>query len=86
MKIESISIKITNKLNQVTNYEGIQYKQLKLGVYVLLDSLVRIICIIPLAIIFGVVLQTFVVLACSIGLRAFAHGTHLSSQKACTIG
>ncbi|WP_261830688.1 accessory gene regulator B family protein [Inconstantimicrobium mannanitabidum] len=83
--MEILAGKITSKINDKLNKEGIELQKMKLGVEILLINLSKLFILITLSLMMNLLKETILMCLIFAVIRASAFGLHAKSSSVCTI-
>ncbi len=85
MNFENISEKIATKINKITNYESLDYKKMKMGIYISLVNTYRLLIILFLSELLNITYYVIPMLITFITIKFFSGGLHMKTGTSCFI-
>lgn len=83
--LHNISANIVEKINRYTQKEGVELQKMIFGMEILLHNIPKLVLMFAVAILLGILPQTFVTWLSFALVRRYASGLHASNSITCTI-
>ncbi len=83
--LEKTTQKLTDKLTRNTKFNGLEKEEVKYGMYIFLDTTIKFIVSVFLAVYFNVLQETVIIIFCMGVLKLHIGGVHLQNYYVCFI-